>query len=72
MGRATDLNTSRIRKKMTPMDTTLTVLKSLSVISIRSLVQGASPTSIPLPSTALQMPLSFSHCRLTSRDATLY
>ena len=43
-----DLNTNTIIKKIAPMDTSFTVAKSLSVISIRSLVHGASPTSIAL------------------------
>ena len=45
-GRETERNTHKIIKKITPMDTTLTVLKSLSVMRIKSLVHGASPTSM--------------------------
>ena len=41
-----DLNTSAIMINMAIMETALTTLKSLSVIVIRSFVQGASPISI--------------------------
>ena len=39
-------NTQRMIMNIAPMDTVLTDAKSLSVIVIRSFVQGASPTSM--------------------------
>ena len=45
-GSVTDLSTTRIRTKIAAILTMLTTLKSWSVISMRSFVAGASPTSI--------------------------
>ena len=42
--------TERIRRNIAPILTRLTILKSRSVISIRSLVAGASPTNIEVGS----------------------
>mgnify|MGYP006873675891 CR=1 FL=1 len=50
IGSDIDLSTNRIITNIATIDTALTVLKSLSVIVIRSLVQGASPTTIALES----------------------
>ncbi len=71
-GSDTDLNTNAIIRKIAPMDTTLTVLKSSSVISIKSFVHGASPISIADASYFLMIWLIASHCALTSSDATAY
>ncbi len=49
-GRETDFNTAAIIKKINTMETTLTTLKSRSVIVIKSCVQGASPISIAVGS----------------------
>lgn len=46
IGKDIDLNTHAIIKKIAPMDTVLTTLKSWFVIVIKSFVQGASPISI--------------------------
>ena len=71
-GRETDWNTTVMIRKIATMDTALTTLKSLSVMVIRSLVQGASPISIPELSYFLMMEFRISHCSLTSSVATLY
>ena len=46
-GRVMDFCTSRMIRKMAAMEIRLTTVKSWSVQAIRSLVQGASPMSIP-------------------------
>ena len=46
IGSDTDLNTTRMIRNINTIDTALTRLKSVSVIVIRSFVQGASPISI--------------------------
>ena len=58
--------------KIATIETALTTLKSLSVIVIRSFVQGASPMSIPVSSYFFTISLIVVHCSLTSSDATLY
>ena len=57
--------------KMATMDTALTTLKSWSVVSIMSFMQGASPMSMPVASYCLMMAFRSSICRLTSSLATL-
>ena len=47
-GNEMDLNTKIMIKKIAPMETILTRLKSSSVILIKSFVQGASPINIAL------------------------
>lgn len=46
-GSDTDLNKSKMITNIIPIDTALTVLKSVSVMSIRSAVSGPSPINIP-------------------------
>ena len=58
--------------KIAAMEMMLTTLKSRSVTVIRSLVQGASPMSMPFLSYFFNTALISSTCRLTSSDATLY
>ena len=49
-GSEIDLNTKRIITTIAPIETALTRLKSVSVIVIRSFVQGASPITIDVES----------------------
>ena len=72
IGSDTDLNTSAIITKIAPIDTMLTVLKSSSVISIRSFVHGASPINMAEESYFLMILLISSHCAFTSSEATAY
>ena len=46
IGNETDLNTQKIIMKIATIDTALTVLKSLSVMVIKSFVHGASPITM--------------------------
>ena len=71
-GRETDFNTIAIIKKIKIMDTALTVLKSWSVIVIKSWVQGASPISIMDSSYPFIILRMASHCSFTSSVPVLY
>ncbi len=72
IGSDTDLSTNSIRMKIAPMLTILTVVKSVSVISTKSLVAGASPTSIPSASYFFMILDISVHCSLISSVATSY
>ena len=65
-------NEMELPTKIAPIDTILTVLKSSSVISIRSFVHGASPINMAEGSYFLMILLISSHCAFTSSEATAY
>ena len=72
IGSEMDLNSINMITKMIPIDTTLTVLKSVSVMSIRSAVSGPSPISIPPLSYLCRILFSSLIWTFSSSDATLY
>ena len=72
IGSEMDLNVSKIIIKIAAIEIILTFLKSTSVISIRSLVHGASPISIAVLSYFLIIALISSHCLFTSSVADAY
>ena len=67
-----DLNNINMITKMIPIDTILTVLKSVSVISIRSAVNGPSPINIPPLSYLCNILFRSLIWAFSSSDATLY
>ena len=71
-GRERLFSTRAMIMKIAAMETILTILKSLSVVSIISFVHGASPMSIPFGSYFFRIEFRLSICRLTSSPATLY
>ena len=71
-GTETERNTSRMMRKITPIETVLTLLKSRSVIWIRSRVAGASPISMLSCACRFAIASSCSHCAFTSSLAALY
>ena len=71
-GRVILFSTSAMMTKIAMIEIAFTTLKSSSVVSIRSFVQGASPISIPVESYFFRISFSASIWALTSSDATLY
>ena len=71
-GRDMLFSTIAIIMNIAAMDTAFTTLKSWSVVSIMSFMQGASPISMPLGSYRLSIALRLSICPSTSSLATLY
>ena len=71
-GSETLFSTSAIMINIAAMDIIFTTLKSLSVVSIISFIQGASPISMPDLSYFLSMVFSFVICSFTGSLATLY
>ena len=72
IGREKLFKTSRIIMNIATIEIASTTLKSWSVISIISLVQGASPMSIPFLSYFLSILLSLVICSFTSSEAVAY
>ena len=72
IGRVMLFSTRAMMIKIATMEMVSTTLKSLSVISIRSLVQGASPMSIPVLSYFFKMVFKVSICAFTSSVAVAY
>ena len=65
-------STNAIIMNIAAIEMIFTTLKSLSVVSIMSFIQGASPISIPDLSYFLSIELSFVICSFTGSLATLY
>ena len=72
IGSETLFKTSSIITNIAAIEIASTTLKSWSVISIISLVQGASPMSIPFLSYFLSISLSLVICSFTSSVAVAY
>ena len=71
-GKVILFSTSAMMIKIAAIETVLTTLKSSSVISIRSFVQGASPISIPAGSYFFKIAFSSAIWAFTSSLAVLY
>ena len=70
-GSDTDFRTKNMIKNIAIIETALTVLKSLSVIVIRSFVQGASPITIDVASYFLAISSTLFIWSLISSDANV-
>ena len=71
-GRVILFSTRAMITKIATIETAFTTLKSSSVVSIRSLVQGASPISMPLESYFFKIVFSSLIWAFTSSVAVLY